>query len=326
MRAIVRHEYGSPDVLALKEIEKPRVGDDDVLVKVRAASVNASDVELLTAHPLYIRLAGFGFRKPNVLILGSDIAGRVEVVGSNVTQFQSGDAVLADTFHHGLAGFAEYVSIPADAPLVHKPESLTFEEAAAIPQASVIALQGIRDEGRVQAGHQVLINGAGGGAGTFAVQLAKSSGGEVTAVDRGSKLDMLRSIGADHVVDYTREDFTDSGRLYDLILDLAAHRSISDHKRVLSPNGVYAMVGGSMVSLLQALVFGPWISKSGGKKMGLLTVKPNKKDLASVTQLAAEGKLEAVIDSRYPLSEAAEALRYLGSEEARGKLVITMRG
>lgn len=324
MKAIVRYEYGSPDVLALQEIKKPNVGADDVLVKVHAASVNASDVELLRAHPLYVRLVGFGFWKPKVLILGSDIAGRVEAVGKNVTQFLPGDEVLADTFHHGLAGFAEYVSIPESAPLVHKPERLTFESAAAIPQAAVIALQGIRDDGRVHAGHQVLINGAGGGAGTFAVQLAKSLGAEVTAVDRGSKLDMLRSIGADHVVDFTREDLAESGRRYDLIFDLAAHRSIFDHKRVLSPNGVYAMVGGSMASLLQVLFFGPLISKIGTKRMKLLAVQPNKKDLASVTQLVAEGKLESVIDRRYPLSEAAEALRYLGAGDARGKVVITM--
>ncbi len=324
MRAIVRHEYGSPDVLELEEIEEPKVGDDDVLVKVHAASVNASDVELLTAHPLYVRLVGFGFRKPKVLILGSDIAGRVEAVGRDVTQFQPGDEVLADTFHHGLAGLAEYVSITESAPQVHKPESLTFEEAAAIPQAAVIALQGIRDEGGTQPGHQVLINGAGGGAGTFAVQLAKSLGAEVTAVDRGSKLDVLRSIGADHVVDYTREDFTEKAQLYDLILDLAAHRSIFDHKRMLSPNSVYAMVGGSMGSLFQALILGPLISKIGSKRMGLLAVKPNKKDLASVTELAVSGKIKPVIDRRYPLSEAAEALRYLGAGHARGKVVITI--
>ena len=324
MKAIVRHEYGSPDVLELEEIEKPKVGDDDVLVKVHAASANASDVELLTAHPLYVRLVGFGSWRPKIPILGSDIAGRVEAVGRNVTRFQPDDEVLADTFHHGLAGFAEYVSIPESALLVHKPEGLTFETAAAIPQAAVIALQGIRDEGRVQAGHQVLINGAGGGAGTFAVQLAKSLGAEVTAVDRGSKADMLRSIGADHVVDFRREDFTDLGRRYDLILDLAAHRSILDHKRVLSPNGVYAMVGGGMGSILQALFLGPWISKTGNKKMGLLAVKPNKKDLTYVTELVAEGKLEPVIDRRYPLSEAAEGLRYLGAGHARGKVVITM--
>ncbi len=324
MKAIVRHEYGSPDVLALEEVEEPKVGDHDVLVNVHAASVNASDVELLTAHPLYVRLVGFGFWKPKVLILGSDIAGQVEAVGSNVTQFQPGDAVLADTFHHGLAGFAEYVAVPESAPLVHKPESLTFEDAAAFPQAAVIALQGIRDEGRVQAGHQVLINGAGGGAGTFAVQLAKSLGAEVTAVDRGSKLDMLRSIGADHVIDYTREDFAEKGRLYDLVLDLAAHRSIFDTKRVLSPKGVYAMVGGSMVSLLRTLAFGPWISKAGSKKMGLLAVRPNRKDLVSVTELVAEGTLKSVIDQGYPLSQAAEALRYLGAGHASGKVVITM--
>lgn len=324
MKAVVRHEYGSPDVLELEEVEKPKVGDDEVLVKVHAASLNASDVEILTARPVYVLLVGFGFWKPRVSILGSDVAGRVEAVGRDVTQFQPGDDVLADTLYHGLAGLAEYVSIPEGAPLVRKPESLSFEDAAAIPQAAVIALQGIRDEGRVQPGQKVLINGAGGGAGSFAVQLAKSLGAEVTAVDRGSKSEMLYSIGADHVVDYTRENFTEKGRQYDLILDLAAHRSILDHRRALAPNGTYAMVGGSMGSMLRALVFGPWISKTGSRKMGILAVKANKEDLATVTELVANGELECVIDRRYPLAEAADALRYLGAGQARGKVVITM--
>jgi NADPH:quinone reductase-like Zn-dependent oxidoreductase len=292
-------------------------------VKVHAASVNASDVENLTAHPSYARLLS-GFWRPKIPVLGSDVAGQVETVGRNVTRFQPGDEVLADTLYHGMAGFAEYVSIPESAPLVHKPEGLTFEKAATLPQAGVIAVQGIRDRGRVRAGHQVLINGAGGGGGTFAVQLAKSRGAEVTAVDRGRKLDMLRSIGADHVVDFTREDFTKKGSSYDLILDLAAHRSIFDHKRVLSPHGVYALVGGSMVSLVRALILGPLISKTGTRKMGILAVRPNNEDLAAVSALVAEGKLECVIDRRYPLSETAEALRYHAAGRARGKVVITM--
>ncbi len=324
MKALVRQRYGSPDVLELAEIDRPELGDDQLLVKVHAASLNASDVEILTARPAYVRLVGFGFRRPKVRILGSDVAGRVEAVGRSVTRFAPGDEVLADVFHHGLGGFAEYVSIPESAPLVRKPESLPFEEAAAIPQAAVIALQGIRDRGRVEAGQRVLINGAGGGAGTFAVQLASSAGAEVTAVDRASKLDLLRSIGADHVVDYTREDFTEKGRRYDLILDLAAHRSIFDHRRLLTPNGVYAMVGGSMASILRAAVLGPVISRTGSRRMGILPVLPNRQDLADATERVADGRLTCVIDRRYPLREAAEAFRHLGAGRACGKVVLTM--
>jgi NADPH:quinone reductase-like Zn-dependent oxidoreductase len=324
MKAITRREYGSPEVLGLEEVARPEVGDDEVLVEVRAASVNASDVENLVGKPAYVRLVGFGFWKPKVRILGSDVAGRVSAVGGKVTRFRPGDEVLADTLYHGLGGFAEYVAVPEGAPMVRKPEGLSFEAAAAIPQAAVIALQGIRDRGRVQAGQRVLINGAGGGAGSFAVQLASSAGAEVTAVDRGSKLEMLRRLGAQQTVDYTREDFTASGRRYDFILDLAAHRSIFDHRRALKPNGVYGMVGGSMGSLLRALVLGPLISRTGSRKMGLLAIGPNNEDLARVAGLVAQGELEAVIDRRYPLGETAAALCRVAAGEARGKVVITM--
>lgn len=324
MRAVVRQEYGSPEVLELAEVERPRVGYDDVLVRVRAVSANASDIEMLTAKPVYVRLVGFGLWKPAIRILGSDVAGRVEAVGDKVTRFRPGDEVLADTLYHGMGGLAEYVAVPQSAPMAHKPEGLSFEQAAAIPQAAVIALQGIRDRGRVRAGQRVLINGAGGGAGSFAVQLAKSAGAEVTAVDRGHKLDMLRSLGADHVVDFTQKDFTRSGRRYDLILDLAAHRSILDHRRALSPNGIYAMVGGSMISLLRALILGPLLSRFGSRRMGILGVRPNREDLATAAEMVANGELDCVIDRRYPLSEAAEALRRLGAGQARGKVVITI--
>ncbi|MEE9534435.1 MAG: NAD(P)-dependent alcohol dehydrogenase, partial [Acidimicrobiia bacterium] len=325
VKAVVRHVYGSPDVLQLQEVERPVMGDDDVLVEILAASVNASDWEHLIADPVYVRLVGFGLRKPKHKILGSDIAGRVEAVGKNVTQFRPGDEVLADTLYHGLGGFAEYVSVPEDGILVKKPAGIPFEEAATLPQAGAIALKGIRDKGRVRPGQKVLINGAGGGAGTFAVQLAKSLGAEVTAVDRGSKLDMLRKLGADHVVDFEREDFTRQDRRYDLILDVAAHRSIFDHKRVLARDGMYGMVGGGMGQLFQAVLLGPLISMAGGKKMGLMAVPISREQLASVIELVEAGKMKPVIDRRYPLSEVPEALRYLGEGRSLGKLVITGR-
>lgn len=323
MQAVLRREYGSPDGVELREVEKPSPGADEVLVQVRAASLNASDIEGLTGEPLYVRLLG-GLRRPRIPFLGSDVAGRVAAVGRKVTRFRPGDAVLGDTLYHGMAGFSEYVTIPESAPLAHKPEPLTFEQAATLPQAGVIALQGIRDRGRVQAGQRVVINGAGGGAGTFAVQLARSRGAEVTAVDRGDKLDMLRSLGADHVVDYTREDFTRGGPRYDLILDLAAHRSIFDHRRALSPHGVYALVGGSMASLLRTLALGPLISATGSRKMGLLAIRPNSEDLATIAELVARGELACVVDRVYPLREAPEALRYQAAGRNRGKVVITI--
>src|SRR3989440_10404101 len=230
MKAIVYTEYGSPDVLQFKEVEKPTPKDNEVLVKVHATSVNAGDWHLLRAKPFLMRLMGYGLLKPKHTILGSDIAGRVEAVGRNVKQFQSGDEVFGNTAKYGFGGFAEYVSVPENA-LVLKPTNISFEEAAAVPQAAVVALQGLRDKGRIQSGQKVLIHGAGGGVGTFAVQIAKAFGAEVTGVDSTRKLDMLRSIGADHVIDYTQEDFTKSGQRYDLILDVVASQSIFDYKR-----------------------------------------------------------------------------------------------
>jgi NADPH:quinone reductase-like Zn-dependent oxidoreductase len=320
MKAIVYHKYGSPDVLELKDVEKPTPKDNEVLVKVHAASVNAADVEHLRGVYL-VRLGGL--LKPQYKILGSDIAGRVEAVGRNVTQFQLGDAVFGDLSECGFGAFAEYVSVPENA-LALKPTSMTFEEAAAVPSAAIITLQGLRDKGQVQPGQKVLINGAGGGMGTFAVQIAKLFGAEVTGVDSTRKLDMLRSIGADHVIDYTQEDFTQNGQRYDLILDIAAYRSIFDYKRALSPNGMYFMVGGSIAALFQAVFLGAWISRTGSKKMGILMQRPNKKDLVVMKELLEAGKVVPVIDKRYPLSEVAEALRYLGEGHAKGKVVITL--
>jgi len=321
MKAIVYERYGSPDVLELKEVEKPVPKDNEILIKVYAASVNDWDWGLLRGKPFVNRLL-FGLLKPKIKILGVDIAGQVEAVGRNVKKFQPGDEVFGDISGCGWGGFAEYVCALENA-LSLKPASITFEEAAAVPQAAVLALQGLRDKRQIQPGQKVLINGAGGGAGTFAVQIAKSFGAEVTGVDSTSKLDMMRSIGADQVIDYTREDFTKNGQRYDLILDFAAYHSIFDYKRALSPKGIYVMVGGSSARIFQVMFLGPWISMTGSKKMGILMHKPNK-DLAFMKELFEAGKVVPIIDRRYPLNETAEALRYFGEGHARGKVVITV--
>ena len=318
MKAIIHHEYGSPDVLKLEEVEKPTPSGDEVLIKVHAVSINGSDWEGLRCKPLYARLGGL--RKPSDKILGSDIAGRVERVGKNIRQFQPGDEVFGEmpTYH---GGFAEYVCVPEQA-LIQKPAGLTFEEAAAIPQGAVIALQGIHHKGQVQPGQRVLINGAGGSAGTFAVQLAKYYGAEVTGVDNTGKLEFLRSLGADHVIDYTRQDFTKNRNQYDLILDVIAYRSVFAYARALRRNGSYFFVGGSVAVLFQSLLLGPLIRRTMEKNVRLLMVQRNQTDLAFVTELCETGKIVPVIDKRYPLREVPEALRYVGEGRARGKVVI----
>jgi NADPH:quinone reductase-like Zn-dependent oxidoreductase len=320
VKAVVRTRYGSPDVLQLKEVIRPTPTDDEVLIKIHSTSVNRTDWEGLTGEPLYARIGGL--RKPRHPVLGSDIAGRVEAVGKNITRFQPGDEVFGDIMWR-MGGFAEYVCA-GEKSLALKPAGLTFEEASAIPQAGVIALQGIRDKGQVKQGQKVLINGAGGGTGMFAVQLAKLYGAEVTGVDNAGKLDFMRSIGADHVIDNTREDFTRSGKQYDLILDVIAYRSVFAYRRALKPNGSYFAVGGSIATMLQIMLLGPWIRRRTGKKIRYLIVQPNIKDLVYITELCEAGKVVPAIDRRYPLSEAPEALRYLGEERARGKIVITM--
>ena len=323
MKAIVYTEYGSPDVLRLKDVEKPVPADAEVLVKVHAVSVNAADLHLLRADPFLIRLSS-GFLKPKHTILGSDIAGRVEAVGSNVTQFKPGDEVFGDISACGWGGFAEYVCVRENA-LVLKPTNLSFEQAAAVPMAAVTALQGIRHAGQIRPGQKALINGASGGVGTFAVQLAKSFGAEVTAVCSTRNLETARSIGADHVIDYTKEDFATNGQQYDLILAANGDRSISDYKRALSPTGVYVQTGGSMGQMTQAMIQGPWISMTGSKKMGNMGVaKPNQSDLVFIKELLESGKVKPVIDRCYPLSEVPDALRYLEEGHAQGKVVITV--
>jgi NADPH:quinone reductase-like Zn-dependent oxidoreductase len=320
MKAVVYSRYGAPDVLQLKQIEVPSPNEDELLIKIHATSVNRSDWECLIGKPLYARVGGL--LKPSRRILGSDIAGRVEAVGNNISSFQVGDEVYGDILYH-MGGFAEYVCVRDDT-LALKPASMSFEQACAIPQAGVIALQGIRDQGKVQPGQHVLINGAGGGAGMFAIQLAKRCDAEVTAVDNAGKLDFLRSLGADHVIDYAREDFTKSEERYDMILDLVAHRSIDHYARALKPNGSYYFVGGSVTTLFQILLRGPSFQKKTGKHIRLLRVQPNRKDMEHVAGLCISGELKIAIDKRFTLEETPQALRYLGEGHAKGKIVINV--
>lgn len=319
MKAIVFTKYGTPDVLELKEVDKPIPKGDEVLIKVYAVSINDWDWALLQGD-LINRLLN-GLLKPKRTILGSDIAGRIEAVGKNVRLFQPGDEVFGDLSGEW-GGFAEYVCARENA-LALKPASMSFEEAAAIPQAAMLAVQGLRDKGEIQSGQKLLINGAGGGVGTFAVQIAKLYGVEVTGVDSSEKLEMLRSMGFDHVIDYTQEDFTKNGKRYDLILDVKTNRSIFDCARALSPNGIYVTVGGSMLRLFQALLLGPWISMISKKKIRIVALKPNK-DLAYMNELFETGKVKPVIDGPYKLSEVPEAIRYFGEGKHKGKVVITL--
>jgi NADPH:quinone reductase-like Zn-dependent oxidoreductase len=322
MKAIVYHEYGSPDVLKLEEVEKPTPKEDEVLVKVLAASVNAGDLETLNGEwPARFE----GPLRPKHKIPGTDIAGRVEAVGVNVKQFQPGDEIWGDlSFPYGFGSFAEYVSVSENA-LALKPASMTFEQAATYPHSAIISLQNLRDKGQIQPGQKVLINGAGGGMGTFAIQIAKFYGAEVTGVDSTRKLDMLRSLGADHVIDYTQEDYTKSGQRYDLIIDVVAYRSIFAYKRALSPKGIFVIIGGSLATFLQVVFLGALISRIGSKKIGLNVWEPNKKeDLALLAELFETGKVVPIIGRRYPLAEVPEALRYLEEGHALGKVVIAV--
>jgi len=320
MKAVVYTRYGSPDVLRLTDLDIPVPKDGEVLVKVHAVSLNASDWEVLRGKPLYSRIGG-PFR-PRHHILGSDIAGRVESAGRTATLFRPGDDVFADILSH-MGGFAEYVCVPQTA-LAPMPAGLTYEEAAALPQAGAIALQGIHDRGQVQPGQKVLINGGGGGSGMYAIQLAKLREAEVTGVDNAEKLEFMRSLGADHVIDYAREDFTRNGRGYDLILDLAAYRPAVAYRRSLRPGGRYLYVGGSVATLLQVLLIGPLFGRAERKKIRLLAVRLGVQYLDPIVELSQSGKITTVIDRRFPLSEVPEALRYLGEGHAKGKVVVTV--
>jgi NADPH:quinone reductase-like Zn-dependent oxidoreductase len=324
MKAIVYTSYGPPDVLTLKEVEKPTCKEDEVLVEVRAASANPADWHIMRGAPYFARLA-FGLLKPKNPRLGADVAGRVEAIGSNVTQFQVGDDVFGELPLAAMGSFAEYICAGEDM-LALKPANMTFEQAAAVPLAAFTALQGLRDKGQIRPGQKVLVNGASGGVGTFAVQIAKSYGTEVTGVCSTRNVDMVRSIGADHVIDYTQEDFTRNGQAYELIFDAVGNRSVSDLRRALSPNGICAVAGfKSMSGLFQVISQGAWVSSTGSKKIGLMeTAKANKKDLMFIKELLEAGKVVPVIDRTYPLSEVPEAIRYLEEGHARGKVVITV--
>ncbi len=318
MKAIVYEKYGPPEVLQLKEVEKPTTKDDEVLVKIYAASINDGDYSLVKGSPFIARLSS-GLLKPKYAIPGGDVAGQVEAVGRNVMRFKPGDEVFGDIGGNGFGAFAEYVSVPENV-LAPKPANATFKEAAAVPQYAVVALQALRDNGHIQQGKNVLINGASGGVGTFAVQIAKSYGAEVTGVCSAKNMDLVRSIGADHIIDYTQEDFTQKEQRYDLILDNVANRPISDYTRALNPNGSYISVKFNA----GALILGPLISTTGSKKVSQFMHKPNVKDLVFIKELIEAGNVVPVIDRRYLLSEVAEAFREYGERHPSGKVVITV--
>lgn len=316
MKAIVQDRYGSPEVLRVAEVEKPTVDDDGVLVRVRAASVNAGDWRRVRASPFVLRLDE-GLRRPKRVVFGADAAGHVEEVGKNVTHLQPGDEV----FGVGKGAFAQYVS---GRTFVPKPANITFEQAAAVPVAGLTALQGLRDKGRIQPGQKVLINGAGGGVGTFVVQVAKAFGAQVTGVTSPGNVDLVRSLGADHVMDYTREDFMKGGIRYDLVVDVGGNRSLSDSRRVLAPDGTLVLVGagkglgGPVGRFLAASVR----SRLLKQRVVAFVSWESTDDLMTLKELIEAGKVIPVIDRTYPLAQTSQALRYLESERARGKVVI----
>ena len=324
MKAVVQDTYGSPDVLEVREIDKPVPEDNQVLVGVHAAGVDPGVWHLMTGLPYLVRIMGYGLRKPKVGIRGQDVAGRVEAVGTNVTGFHPGEKV----FGIGDGSFAEYVCARADK-LAPKPANLTFEQAAAVPISALTALQALRDRGKVQPGHKVLIIGAAGGVGSFAVQLAKAFGAEVTGVCSTTKVDLVRSIGADEVVDYTREDFADGARRYDLIVDTAGRRSLSQLRRALTPRGTLVIVGGEgggrwLGGFDRLILRAPILSLFARQRLRPLVSKERREDLVVLKELIEAGKVTPVIDRTYPLGEAPEAIRYLEAGHARGKIVITV--
>jgi NADPH:quinone reductase-like Zn-dependent oxidoreductase len=320
MKAVVYTQYGSPDVLQVTEVAKPVPQANQVLVKIHAVSVNTADWYLLNGKPFLARLSQ-GLFKPKEPILGVDIAGVVEAVGTGVTRVKPGDAVFADLSDCGRGGFAEYVAADETA-LALKPPRLSFEEAAAVPMAAVTALQGLRNLGKIQAGQKVLINGASGGVGTFAVQLAKAFGAEVTAVCSARNVDLALSLGADHIIDYTQSDFTTIGQRYDLIIAANGYHPIRHYQRALSPTGRHIVTGGAMAQIFQPMLMGPFLSMGGRQTFTSLVAKPNAHDLAFVGEWLEAGKIKVVIDRCYPLSETAQALRYVGEGHARGKVVV----
>jgi NADPH:quinone reductase-like Zn-dependent oxidoreductase len=331
MKAIVQTEYGSPDVLSLQEVDKPIVTANGVLVRIRATSVNAGDWHLMRGDPFLTRLMFGGILKPKIQILGMDIAGQVEAVGKDVTQFQVGDEVYGDLSESGFGAFAEYVCA-TEAALVLKPTNISFEQAATVPCAALTALRALRDCGGIRSGQQVLINGASGGVGSFAVQIAKALGAEVTAVCSTNKMEMIRSIGADKIIDYTQTDITKNGQQYDLIIDAAAYRSVFDYQPILKPEGTYVLIGGSISRLFQVLLFGSVISRIMDRKLKCLMVKPNRSDLVILKDLIEAGKIvpfiaggaSSVEHRTYNLSEVPEAIRQLEQRQVQGKVAISV--
>ncbi|NJN29109.1 MAG: NAD(P)-dependent alcohol dehydrogenase [Synechococcales cyanobacterium RM1_1_8] len=324
MKAIVQDKYGAADVLRLAEVNRPICGGEDVLVRVHAAAVNAGDWHLMRGDPFLARPMFGGFLRPKVKTLGFDVAGRIEAVGEKVTQFQPGDEVFGDISECGFGAFAEYVCVPATA-LVLKPDMVSFEAAAAVSAAALTALHGLRDCGQLQPQQRVLVNGASSGVGSFAVQIARALGAEVTAVCSTSKLDRVRSLNPDHIIDYTQTDATQTDQPYDLILDAAAYRSVFDYFPALTPQGTYVLVGGSMGRLVQAMILSPWFRKTDRRKIKCFVVKPNLEDLTFVRDLLSDRKIVPMVDRIYPLSEVPAAIQQLEQRRACGKVVISMQ-
>ena len=327
MKAIVQSEYGSADVLRLEELEKPVVADNEVLVRVHGAGVHAGDWHLMRGTPFLIRLVFGGIFKPKLKTIGTDIAGKVEAIGKDVTQFQPGDEVFGDLSAHGFGAFAEYISVPEEA-LVSKPNNLSFEEAATVPVSGLAALQALRDFGEIKSEQRVLINGASGGVGSFAVQLAKGFGAQVTAVCSPRKLEMVKSLGADYVVDYTQSDPTKPEQPYDLIVDAAAYRPFSDFLDALVPGGTYVLVGGAMPKFFKAMIFGSFVERSkpegSRRQVKCLESKANQADLTLLKDWIEAGKLKPFVDRAYPLAEVPQAIRYLEERQVKGKVAISV--
>ena len=320
MKALVSREYGRSEVLKLEDVPIPEPKKDQVLIRVKAVSLNSSDWEFLSGSPIYIRM--WGWKRPRINILGSDVAGIVEKIGENVTQFKPGDEVFGDIMYHW-GGFAEYACAPEKF-IIKKPTQISFEMASAFPQAGVVALQGLRTKGKLRKGEKILINGAGGGAGTFAIQIAKMMGAQITAIDKKEKLEMMKELGADDVLDYLTEDFLLKKKKYDFILDFTAHRSLSDYNKVLNPGGRYVMVGGKMNRILKTVFWGPFLSLFLGKKFGMLTHKQNQKDLEELLKLYDSGLIQPQVEQVYSFENIPAAVEKIGSGGALGKLVATL--
>jgi NADPH:quinone reductase-like Zn-dependent oxidoreductase len=322
MKAILHTKYGSFDVLKYGKVEKPTPRDDEALVKMHASAINSGNMFSVSGKPFIARMSS-GLLRPKYLIPGSDVAGRVAAVGKNVTKCKPGDEVFGDNYRGGFGTYAEYVCVPENE-LALKPSNITFEEAAAVPQAALVALQGLRNKGQIQAGQKVLVIGASGGNGTFAVQIAKAFGAEVTAVCSTRNIELVRSIGADHVIDYTQEDFAQNGEQYDLIIAMGGYRSLYDYERALRPEGSFVWAGGQLKGLFETMVLGSWVSRKGNKKLTSLSHQPNQDDLVFVAELMEAGKVKTVIDRCFPLEETAEAFRHYEAGHMQGKVVITV--